>query len=299
MKSGIGNVLAAMIFFLFFSSGMLAASENSKEAEKSQFPRVVSTAPSITEILYALGAERQVVGVTPYCHHPVGAEKKPITGSALGLNFEKILAIQPDLIILSKLSKTDIHKKLKRLKLKYVEIKHSTISEILQSIRKIGRLTGREIRAKELSQTIQSTIESYRRPQEEKSPRVALVIDVQMSGQRLKNFTLAGKATFYDEILTVIGARNVVRESVPSYPQYSRERMIRENPDVIIHLVSDKASDELVKTYEKAWAENKYLKAVVTKRIFVDKSDYLLLPGPRVGKVVEALSKIINNEKTP
>ena len=112
--------------------------------------RIVSTAPSITEMLYALGLGPNVVGDTTYCTYPADARTKPKIGTFLDPDLERILALRPDLVLVIK-NPIGVTAKLRSLGLRAEELDQDSVADILSSLRQIGQLTGRDAAAARLT----------------------------------------------------------------------------------------------------------------------------------------------------
>src|SRR5215471_9448582 len=135
--------------FVFFWAAMLFA--------LSPPHRIVSVAPSITEILFALGAGDQVVGVTTYCKYPEAAKAKPKIGGYTTPSLEAILALRPDQVIMMK-NRPDVAQKLRRAGIDVVELQPENLSGIYESIRVIGEKVGAASRARSLIQSIEGQL---------------------------------------------------------------------------------------------------------------------------------------------
>ena len=118
--------------------------------------RVISMAPNVTEILYALGLSNQVAGVSKYSSYPPEAAEKPCVGGTYDPNWEMMIALQPDLVI-GLDSQEEIAAQLKQLNIDFLGVPHEHINEILQSILIIGQACGVETKAQELFQTLEAT----------------------------------------------------------------------------------------------------------------------------------------------
>src|SRR5262249_6293639 len=124
--------------------------------------RIVSTTPSITEMLYALGAGDRVVGVTDYCHFPPEAAKKPHVGSYMQPNLEVIAGLKPDLVFVEK-NPLRITERIAALKLQVVEVENTNVAHILESITTIGAAIGAVEPAKRLRAKLEKDLDDIRK----------------------------------------------------------------------------------------------------------------------------------------
>ncbi len=173
--------------------------------------RIVSTAPSITEMLYALGLGDRVVGVTTFCHYPPEAARKPKIGNYLRPDVEAILALRPDLVIAEK-SMVQQAMSLPRLKLNVLEVDDSTVQGIYESIRTIGRSTGAAAKAEAVSGGIQKELESIRQ-RSARLPRVRVLFVVGRTPGRIEDLIAAGSSSYLNEVMEIAGGRNVLGDA--------------------------------------------------------------------------------------
>lgn len=210
--------------------------------------RIISLKPNITEILFAIGAQDNIVGVTTWCNQPEAAKNLPKVADYIRPNVEKIISLRPDLIIASK--ENSIKKSfeaLDNINTQVVFLAFNTVKETLTSIEKIGELTNRISAAKELTTRIRKEIKSI-----EKSPRkgtwsqqgdsrTVLVI----VGKR--PLVAVGKDTFISELAERAGGQNILQSKTP-YPHIDKEFILAKRPDIIIELSHD-LRDKSCQTY--------------------------------------------------
>lgn len=246
--------------------------------------RIISTAPSLTEVLFALGLEPRVAGVTEYCRFPPEAARKPKIGTFLEPSFERILAQRPDLVLVIR-NPVQLAERLSRLGLRAVEVPQDTVAEILASVRTIGRLAGVEARGEELAASIERDLDRVRR-RASRLPRRRVLFLVGRSPGTLQNMVGAGPGTFLDELIRLAGGINVLERAPMPYPRVSVEQILAADPDVIIDL-GDFAHQEgkplePPERFRAVWAPYHSLRAVRENRVRQAASDVLIRPGPRV-----------------
>jgi len=256
------------------------------------YKRIISTSPSLTEILFAIGAGEYVKGVTTYCLYPETAKKLPKIGSAFNLDYEKIFREKADLVLLSKLSNTDTETKLKKLNISLKTIAHENLDDILNSILTIGKLTGKETEAKNLHRKLTKEINKYSMASD--GHKVMFVIGSTISSNKIKNLYLAGDKTFYHDILLKLGLDNVIKKSSAAYPLVSGERIYKYNPDIIIHVMPEGRHKDKIDQLKKAWLNYDMIEAVKKNRIYFFSGDYYMLPGPRIIKAMSSFREALD-----
>ncbi len=256
--------------------------------------RIVSTAPSLTEVLFALGLEQRVVGVTEYCRYPAEAARKPKIGTFIEPSFERILAQRPDLVLVVR-NPVQLAERLSQLGLRAVEVPQDTVADILSSVRTIARLAGVEARGERLAEEREL---SEVRSRAAKLPRRRVLFLVGRSPGTLQNMVGAGTGTFIDELLSLAGGDNILRGSPIPYPRVSLEQILAADPEVIIDL-GDFAHEqgkplEPAAQFRAVWAPYRMLRAVRENRVVQAGSDVLIRPGPRVGQAARLCLELIH-----
>jgi iron complex transport system substrate-binding protein len=248
--------------------------------------RVVSLAPNLTEILFALGLGDRVVGVTDYCNYPAAAREKPRVGGFLNPNLEAIARLRPTLLV-----GLPGHRRatpgLAAFDAEFLEVRNTSVDEVLDSILQIGRRLGRPAAAESLAAVIRGALREGP-PPGTRPPRVLLV-----SGRNpgeLRNVYAPGRGSFYDELLEAAGADNVVRTSEPLYPMLSLEEIVRADPQIIIELRPGTSySTRELETIRSDWDELDRVSAVRRGHVEIWTEDYLAIPGPRMIRLLAKL----------
>ena len=189
--------------------------------------RIVSLAPSITELLYALGAGDRIVGVTDYDNYPPEVEELPKVGGYKGANVEAITAQNPDLVFASPQAGKEEVEAIENLGIPVVVLEARDIEGIYESIRLLGRITGTEEKGEEIIGEMEARIEEVKE-KVEGLPRPDVFHLLSLNG----NWT-SGKGTFIDELITIAGGNNVAGD-IEGWGQYSAEEVVNRNPQVII-----------------------------------------------------------------
>ncbi len=198
--------------------------------------RVISLAPNITEMIYALGAQDALIGVTDYCVYPPEAQEKVRLGGHFNPNREKIISMQPDFVF-SAPSRRDLEANLETTGIKVVFLPNSKISDILESIKTLGEQLGVPERAEELVDEIKGGLDELKQKSPEERPSILYILGHPPGV--LREIYAAGPNTFLDEMIEAAGGRNVLYDSEVEYPLVSREVMIRRVPDIVIDTKPD------------------------------------------------------------
>ncbi|MGD0580355.1 MAG: helical backbone metal receptor, partial [Bryobacteraceae bacterium] len=263
--------------------------------------RIVSTAPSITEMLYALGLGPSVVGDTTYCTYPADARAKPKIGTFLDPDLERILALRPDLVLVIK-NPIGVTAKLRSLGLRAEELDQDSVAGILASLLRIGQLTGRDAQAARLTTGLRAQLDSVRRLAASR-PRRSVLFLVGRAPGTLQGMVGAGPGTFIDELLTLAGASNVLASSPMQYPNVSLEQILTRDPEVILDMGdfahAEGRPGQPPEQILALWAAYPRLRAVSSRRVQVIASDVFVRPGPRMAEAARALFGLIHPEASP
>lgn len=247
-------------------------------------PRYISLAPSTTEILFALGLDDEIVGVTLYCNYPPKAQTKELVGNFSRPNIEKIIYLKPDYIFCTGTEQAPVVTELKQLKLNFYVSNPLNFKELFNSIRDIAKVTHKDNQAEVLIKSIQDEIEEVTRLvkliPEKNRPKVF----IEIWGNPL---TTAGKGSFLDELITLAGGINIAYDTKKAHSIFSAEEVIRRNPDCIILTYMDKEKPRKLMEKRLGWNN---ISALKNNRVYSDiDHNVLLRAGPRTA---EALKEI-------
>ena len=260
--------------------------------------RIVSLAPSITETLYALGLGPKVVGDTTFCTYPPEARGKPKVGTFLQPDYERILSLRPDLVIVIK-NPIGVTQKLRSLGLRAEEVDQDKVGDILNSIEQIGSFTGRQAEASRLAGSLRAQLDAVRRAAANR-PRRSTLFLVGRSTGTLQGMVGVGPGTFIDELMQIAGASNALAGAPMQYPNVSLEQILTRDPEVILDM-GDFAHAEGRPGQPEAqilalWAAYPRLRAVHGHGVQVISSDVLVRPGPRMAEAARALLALVHPE---
>jgi iron complex transport system substrate-binding protein len=263
--------------------------------------RIVSTAPSLTEVLYALGLGDRVVGVTEYCRYPAEAIAKPKVGSFLQPDYERILALRPDLVLVLK-NPAQVTAQLRRLGLRAEEFDQDSVASTLRSMERIAALAGVPERGVKLASDLRATLDGVARSVAGRR-RVTALFLVGRSPGTLQGMVGAGPDTFIDELITLAGGRNVLSASPIQYPKVSVEQILSSDPEYILdmgdfaHAAGRPGQPET--EILKLWDAYPRLGAVKNRRVRVIASDVFIRPGPRMGAAALEFRRLLHPEAAP
>jgi len=257
--------------------------------------RIISLVPALTEMLFEIGAGPQVVAVSSFDDFPPEVKSLPRVGALLDPDVERILTLRPDLVITYG-SQGSVEAQLSRAGIKTFSYRHGSVMAILQTLRELGRATGRVPQAERKTREIEAklnavraTVRGYARP------RVLLVFGRQP--QSLRQMYASGGVGFLNDILEAAGGTNVFADVEQESVQPSQETLLTRAPDVIIEIRSgrsDAATDVLGE--RSAWSPLASIPAVRNGRIHFLSGAQYVVPGPRVGLAAEQLARMLHPE---
>lgn len=251
--------------------------------------RVISLAPNITEIIYDLGCEDRLQGVTTYSDYPAAAKALPIVGSYVRLDLEKIVSLKPDLCIAIKDGNPkETVMRLESLGVPVYAVNPRSLDTIMSSVIAIGELLNVSERARELVNTMHTRIDRVERMVAAANSRPLVFFQIGVSP-----IVSAGSDTFIHELIEKAGGVNLAGIRT-SYPRYSFEEVVVAAPDIIIMTTMERenAFDEV----KHRWRQWPSIPAVTTDRIFLVNSDIFDRPTPRLIDALEVLARMIHPE---
>lgn len=259
--------------------------------------RIVSLIPGNTELLFAVGAGRSVVGVTNYCDYPPEAGEIAKIGDLTAMSLEKIVALDPDLVLASTGNSRELIFSLRALDVPVFVIDPQSVEEVLDAIATVGRLAGREEAAREL-------LAGYRQRLAAVSDRVGELAESERpsvfvgSPFRDENWT-PGPETFVSAVIRRAGGRNVADDLAPrTWAVYNLEHIVSRNPQVLLSTLGEgQDPEESTKRYLerakalKGWQD---LDAVRDGRVVLIPENWLLRPAPRLIRAIETLAAALH-----
>jgi ABC-type Fe3+-hydroxamate transport system substrate-binding protein len=254
--------------------------------------RIVSLAPSVTEMLFAIGAGEQVIGVTQFCDYPPDAKTKPKVGASFP-NVESLVILKPDLVVASKdFIRPDTLSKLEQLKIPtFVLLDAKTMEDVFAHIQTLGRMLNRSSAADALIASMrQRTAAVKAKTASLRRPRVLYVLNSDP-------FITVGSGSFIHHLIELAGGTNVAAGTPVSYPRLSLEEVVRQDPEVILFPVG--TEEGIPDQEQQRWLRWTTLSAVKQNRFVRIPSVLLDRPGPRIVEGLELLARQLHPDLFP
>lgn len=230
----------------------------------SEAKTFVSLSPALTEIMFAIGADEDLIAVSTECNYPAAAKQKPKVGNAYYLNKEKILELKPNYILLPDGAESAAQN-FKKIGTKSIIYKTNSVNSIYETILALGELTGKSENSKKIVSDLKKDISSVK----VKQPKKVLYLI------QLNPLITIGNKSFISDIIKTSGQISVTEDLNAFYPSVSAEYILKLNPDVII--VSSKSDDTMLK---KLFPNTKII--YLTK----EQNDLINRPACRINKAV-------------
>ena len=278
-----------LLFALLFSSDAFSFPVTVKDESGVKFTalsaprRIISTMPSNTEILFELGLGKNIIAVSSKCDFPPKTASLPKVGD-ITLNAEKIVSLNPDLIVMLYDTQKYQIERLRSLSLPVFVINPRNFDQLSDSVVLLGKVTGTSKAARTLSDRIKRGVANAS-SKTKKSARPKLLVVLWPSP-----LITAGKGTFIDDIVTRAGAINLGAKASGAYPSLDFEFVLKEDPDFIVFAGKSYKNMQNVLS-EKKWQA---LRAVADKKVMLIDSDIITRPSPRSVTALEIISNFVN-----
>ncbi|MEW8973414.1 MAG: cobalamin-binding protein [Tissierellaceae bacterium] len=249
--------------------------------------RIISLSPSNTEILFALGLGDKIVGVTTFCDYPEEALEKEKIGNYSGINLEKIIELQPDLVLSYGPGEEENNKRLKEVGIPVLGYLPESIDEVIENILIIGRITGTEKKAEELTNDmLKKKDEIVEKVKGTEKKRVFYEI-------WHEPLQAAGPGSFMDSLIQLANGDNIAKDAKGEYPQYDIEQLIERDPEVYLT-----SADIPEKTIESILERPGYseISAIKQGRVYILDANITSRPGPRIVEALELVARAIHPE---
>ncbi len=287
-----------LLFFLSWSAAGFAIFDSKQQqniitsSKPEQINRIVSLAPNLTEILFSLGLEEKIVGVTQFCNYPSKAATKPNIGTFWQPNIEAVIAARPDLIVvLGFEQQRTIAARLKRIGYNCLMLDIEKADELFTAIERIGTATDTKQKANELLDAMNQKLESLS-AQIGNRRKVKVLWVVQREPLRV-----AGRDTFINEMIELAGGENAIGPTLQVYPPIGAEQVLSCGADVIIEIAMDNSQiDKQKESALQFWNKYKNVPAVANNRIYVINGDTVSRLGPRLYEGIETIAGCLRPE---
>jgi len=268
------------VFFIFIAASQISISTAEPPG------RIISLAPNITEILFAMDLGDRIVGDTTYCDVPDAAKKKPKVGGMSNPSLEAVISLKPDVVIMT----TDgnpqwFEERLRAFKIKTYVFRARELSELPQGISDLGAFLGAKEKADALSGHIEAAMKNVSRLTVHSSRKKKVLFIIWP-----EPLIVAGPGTEIDDAITLLGHENIAAGAKISYPHYSMEEILNNPPDVILIGKGHADMKEMAKGLLTKVAS---VAAVKEGRVFF-LSDSLYRLGPRVVPGIQEMAKCLN-----
>ena len=254
--------------------------------------RIVSLAPSNTEILFALGLGERVVGVTEYCDYPEAAKDKEVIGGFSTVDLERVVALSPDLILATSMHEAEALPALEKRGLSVFALDPTTLDEVLEAIGLVGEITGKVEEATGLVNDMKGRMSAVTEKTDglspDQKPRVFFVTwnDPLMT---------PGSGTRHDELIQMAGGLNIARD-LSGYADISLEAVIEANPEVMIAGVGMGTGEDLPAQFMRTEPRLGNTDARRNDRLYEVDVDLAGRPGPRIVDALEEFARFIHPE---
>ncbi len=248
--------------------------------------RIVSIAPSVTEILYDLGLESRVVGRTDYCDYPPEVKKKPSVGGLISPSVERIVSLRPDLVVgTPEVNKIEIANELSLFHIPLYGLHARNLNDVLHSLEDLGALTGTEARANSLVQSLRDRRDAVlKKVAGLKRPRVLYLIWYQP-------ISVPGHGAFLTDLIDMAGGESISADLHQDWGQMSLEEIVRRDPEIILIPRSNESSPPIEDL--KKWPGWSSTTAAKTNRILLV-NDSANHPSPRLFDALESFARIFH-----
>lgn len=253
--------------------------------------RIISLAPSITEMLFALELGEKVVGVTSYCNYPEVATKIPKVSDTLHPNLEMIISLKPDLVLVTTASQLEqFTAKMSELGIAVFVIKSDSVKAVLSSIELLGKITNKEQIAKNLIDSLNARLEKVKQQHSNQTakPKVFFIVGTEP-------LITVGRKAFVTDVINLAGGQSISEDVETEWPAYSIETAISRAPEIILSPGSHSTENEPSKLTLPKGLE--ITPAARSGKIYKIDGDLLLRPGPRIIDGLEQIAKLLYPEE--
>lgn len=283
------KIILSLLYLSYFASASIAVKDDRGKLVVLKHPphRIVSLAPAVTEMLFAIGMGDRVVGVTSYCDYPPVVKKLPKVGGFVNPSLESIVSLRPDLVVAMRGNPLNLLKRLEEMGYPVFALNPQKISDILSAMERLGKLTGSK-NAEKVVKNLRVKMESIKKRVSkfplDKRPKVM----VELWDNPLIVF---GKNSIGNEVIEIAGGKNIIDDGKIPYPQISLEILLQKQPDVIVLAHMIKVNNPLENVKQRAnWDK---LNAVKEGRVYAIDPDIIDRPGPRIILAIEILHRLL------
>jgi iron complex transport system substrate-binding protein len=273
---------------------MKEADDRKKEIQVSAKPgRIISLGPTPTELLFALGLEKEIVGVSRYCDYPEAAKKKEKVGGFVDVDIEKITSLRPDLIVAFGTLQLPVVEALEKRGFTVFWIYPNSVNDILDSFTRVGRITGAAREAAELRTSVEKELEALRSAlgniPEEKRTSVFRVMS-------FNTRATIGAVSFQTELFSLAGGRNAFPAPGQDYIELDAQELSKVDPGVVLVCGEDEKDLKQRMTKNPLYKD---LTAVKNGAVLVMPCELTCRPGPRIAEAARRLARFLHPAEKP
>jgi len=273
---------------------VLAACKPPQSGPATHKLRVVSLAPGITEIMYGIGAFDLLVADSQFCDYPEEAKKLPHVGGFYEANLEAITSMRPDLVLIIDDQAVFFKDKLEKLGFRVVAVKSRTVTDVIDSIREIGTVTGRATQGNKLADDIKDKIDE-RIAQTKSLPRMRVLCVVDRIPGTLRDIYTAAPGSFIDGLIEASGGQNIAPPDIHGYSKIQQEAVVDADPQIIIDMVHVNSTADISAT-QTPWKTLPQVTAVKENRIVSIEDSFTRHPSQRMVETLDVFSRVIHPE---
>ena len=250
--------------------------------------RIISLVPSVTEILFTIGAQGRLVGRTDFCDYPAEARRKPSVGGMLAPSLEGIVALRPDLVVATPAgNRHETFEQLARLNIPVFLVNPTSVSDVMGVLAELGRLTERTEAADRAVAAMRDRIDAVTaRVAGRSRPRVLYVLWPDP-------LIVPGRGALVSQLIALAGGDSVTTDGGQDYPRYSMEAALARNPEVIILASHGSERSPLVRD---KWERFGQVPAIAAGRLYTMDGNLMHRYGPRMVDGLERLARFIHPE---
>lgn len=255
--------------------------------------RIISLIPAVTEMLFAMDAGPDVVGVSSFDTYPPEVASRTRVGALVDPDYERILMLRPTLVVAYG-SQTDLIARLGRAQIAVFPYRHVGLADVTTTIRELGARVGHGQKADALAARIDAELADVRRRVAgQPRPKTMLVFSREVGA--LRGIYASGGVGFLHDLLVTAGATDAFADVMRENVQVSSEQLLARAPEIIVELWPSKGWSPAREAQERAaWRQLPALPAVRANRVYMLADDKLTIPGPRVGEIARALAAVLH-----
>ena len=257
--------------------------------------RIVSLSPTLTEILYGIGAFPEVVGVSEYSTYPPEAARLPSLGGWATPDLEKMLSLRPDLVVLDDAQAPLFQDQARTLGFHLLTVPSHNIAQVYGAIETLGRATGHDAAAARLAAEMRAGLDRIAgRTAALPKPSVVLIVD--RTPGTLRDLYTVTKGGYLAELIEIAGGRIAAAPASIGYSRLSKEDLLAINPDVILDFNHGPAAGGLSANPLDAWREMPELKAVRGRHVYSVTEEYVPHASQRMVLTAELFARLLHPE---